>query len=81
MEAIEPFRVMDCSLVRLATGQMCSNLRELLDAVRTVHETVLEHHMMRLPWRTTSSCTSFPTTWPAGAGPPWATTCWASNWG
>ncbi len=47
MEAIEPFRVMDCSLVRLATGQMCSNLRELLDAVRTVHETVLEHHMMR----------------------------------
>jgi hypothetical protein len=47
MEAIEPFRVMDCSLVRQATGRMCSNLRELLDAVRTVHEAVLEHHMMR----------------------------------
>ncbi|MEN6459679.1 MAG: DUF5752 family protein [Thermoguttaceae bacterium] len=47
MEASEPFRVMDCSLVRLATGRQCVNLRELLEAVRTVPEAVLEHHMMR----------------------------------
>lgn len=47
MEATEPFCVMDCSLVRLATGRACSNLRELLEAVRTVPEAVLEHHMMR----------------------------------
>jgi hypothetical protein len=37
----------DCSLARCATGRSCSNLRELLDAVRTVPEAVLEHHMMR----------------------------------
>ncbi|MEN6449751.1 MAG: DUF5752 family protein [Thermoguttaceae bacterium] len=43
----EPFRVMDCSLARLATGRACANLRELLDAVRTVPDAVLEHHMMR----------------------------------
>ena len=29
------FAVMDCSLVRCATGRVCSNLRELLEAVRT----------------------------------------------
>ena len=38
---------MDCSLVRCATGRVCSNLRELLEAIRTVPDTVLEHHMMR----------------------------------
>jgi hypothetical protein len=47
MEAIEPFRLMDCSLVRLATGRVCSNMRELLEAVRTVPDAVIEHHMMR----------------------------------
>jgi hypothetical protein len=47
MEATEPFCVMDCSLVRCATGRACSNLRELLDAIRTVPDAVLEHHMMR----------------------------------
>ncbi len=47
MEAAEPFRVMDCSLVRCATGRACSNLRELLEAVRTVPDAVIEHHMMR----------------------------------
>ena len=46
MDAIEPFRVMDCSLVRCATGRACSNLRELLEAVRNVPDAVLEHHMM-----------------------------------
>jgi hypothetical protein len=39
--------IYDCSLARCATGRSCSNLRELLDAVRTVPEAVLEHHMMR----------------------------------
>jgi hypothetical protein len=47
MEAGEAFCVMDCSLVRCATGRVCSNLRELLDALRTVPDGVLEHHMMR----------------------------------
>jgi hypothetical protein len=47
MEGIEPFCVMDCSLVRCATGRACSNLRELLEAIRTVPDAVLEHHMMR----------------------------------
>ncbi len=39
--------IFDCSLARCATGRNCSNLRELLDAIRTVPEAVLEHHMMR----------------------------------
>jgi hypothetical protein len=38
---------MDCSLVRYATGRVCSNLRELLEALRSVPDAVLEHHMMR----------------------------------
>jgi hypothetical protein len=47
MEATEPFCVLDCSLVRCATGRACSNLRELLEAIRTVPDAVLEHHVMR----------------------------------
>jgi hypothetical protein len=47
MEPIEPFCVMDCSLVRRATGRRCSNLRELLDSIRESPDAVLEHHMMR----------------------------------
>jgi hypothetical protein len=47
MDETEPFCVMDCSLVRCATGRACSNLRELLDAVRSVSDAVIEHHMMR----------------------------------
>ncbi|MCE5267192.1 MAG: DUF5752 family protein [Planctomycetaceae bacterium] len=47
MDETEPFCVMDCSLVRLATGRTCSNLRELLEAIRTAPEAVIEHHMMR----------------------------------
>ena len=42
-----PFCVMDCSLIRCTTGRACSNLRELLEAIRTVSDAVLEHHMMR----------------------------------
>jgi hypothetical protein len=38
--------IYDCSLARCATGRSCSNLRELIDAVRTVPEAVLEQHMM-----------------------------------
>lgn len=40
-------KIFDCSLVRCATGRSCSNLRELLDAVRTAPEAVIEHHMIR----------------------------------
>ncbi len=47
VSSIEPFAVFDCSLARYATGQSCSNLRELLDAIRTVPDLVLEHHVMR----------------------------------
>ncbi|MGE3806076.1 MAG: DUF5752 family protein [Gemmataceae bacterium] len=41
------FAVYDCSLARWATGRSCSNMRELLETVRTMPDLVLEHHMMR----------------------------------
>jgi len=41
------FVLMECSLVRRGTGQSCTNLRELLEAVRTAPDDVLGHHMMR----------------------------------
>lgn len=41
------FVLFDCSLSRGATGRSCSNLRELLEAVHTASDRVLEHHMMR----------------------------------
>jgi hypothetical protein len=44
---MEPFAVFDCSLARRAIGQSCSNLRELLTAIRSVPDNVLEHHMLR----------------------------------
>jgi hypothetical protein len=44
---MEPFAVVDCSLARLALGRRCTNLRELLDAVRAVPDAVIEHHLMR----------------------------------
>ncbi len=47
MEPTEPFCVMDCSLIRCATGRACFNLRELLEAIRAAPDAVLEHHMMR----------------------------------
>jgi hypothetical protein len=49
MDEANPFNLVDCSLVRTATGRSCTNLRELLDAVRTVPDAVLEHHMLRNP--------------------------------
>ena len=47
MEAGDDFRVMDCSLLRSATARSCSNLRELLEALRSAGDAVVEHHMMR----------------------------------
>jgi hypothetical protein len=46
MEVTEPFCVFDCSLARQAIGRVCVNLRELLEAIHTVSNAVLEHHMM-----------------------------------
>lgn len=42
----DPFIVCDCSLVRRAAGRACCNLRELRDALQTVTDAVLEHHLM-----------------------------------
>ncbi len=47
MNATIEFSVFDCSLARCATGRSSSNLRELLDAVRSVSDAVLEHHVVR----------------------------------
>jgi hypothetical protein len=47
MDTTEAFSVFECNLVRCATGRVCVNLRELLEAIRAVPEAVLEHHMMR----------------------------------
>lgn len=47
MSNTEPFELYDCTLTRCAVGRVCTNLRELLEAVRSVPEAVLEHHMMR----------------------------------
>src|SRR5438132_14197858 len=44
---MEPFALFDCSLARRAVGRSCSNLRDLLEALRTSPDTVLEYHMMR----------------------------------
>ena len=45
--AVEPFALYECSLARLATGRSCSNLRELLEAMRIVPDAVLDYHMAR----------------------------------
>lgn len=47
MDSVEPFVFFDCSLVRCALGRTCTSLRELLDAVQTIPDAALEHHMMR----------------------------------
>jgi hypothetical protein len=47
MESAQPFALYDCNVARCAIGQRCSNLRELLDALRTVPDSVLEHHLIR----------------------------------
>jgi hypothetical protein len=47
MATVEPFALFDCNLARCAVGKTCTNLRELLDLVRTASDATLEHHMMR----------------------------------
>jgi len=47
MSSAEPFALFDCNLARCAVGKACTNLRELLDAVRTASDATLEHHTMR----------------------------------
>jgi hypothetical protein len=47
MATVEPFALFDCNLARCAVGKTCTNLRELLDVVRTASDATLEHHMMR----------------------------------
>lgn len=44
---MKPFALFDCNLARCAVGESCTNLRELLDVVRTASDATLEHHMMR----------------------------------
>ena len=46
---MKPFTVVDCSLMRCAIGQSCTNLRELLTALRSIPDNVVEHHMLRCP--------------------------------
>ena len=41
------FALFDCSLARCAVGKTCTNLRELVDVVRTASDATLGHHMMR----------------------------------
>ena len=41
MVTTEPFVLFDCGLVRCASGRVCSNLRELQDALRTVPDAEL----------------------------------------
>ena len=43
---MQPFQLCDCSLARCVTGRTCTNLRELLESLRIVADSVIEHHMM-----------------------------------
>jgi hypothetical protein len=45
--SVEPLAIFDCSLARWAIGRACTNLRELLEAVRAMPDEAIEHHMMR----------------------------------
>lgn len=47
MDTSQAFALYDCNLARCATGRTCSNLRELLDAIKGASDAALEHHMMR----------------------------------
>jgi hypothetical protein len=47
VNSVDSFALFDCSLARYGIGRSCSNLRELLEAIRLVPDMVLEHHMMR----------------------------------
>ncbi|MBX9788226.1 MAG: hypothetical protein K2Y37_04880 [Pirellulales bacterium] len=54
------FALFDCSLVRLATGRSCTNLRELLETLRTAPLSVLEHHLLRCPLEDHFELNEFP---------------------
>ena len=43
MDPAQPFSLFDCNLARCAVGRTCTNLRELLDVVRTASDATLEH--------------------------------------
>ena len=47
MGSVEAFALFDCNLVRCALGRTVTNLRELLEAVKTAPDAAIEHHMMR----------------------------------
>jgi hypothetical protein len=40
----EPFAVMDCALIALATGEHAQNLRELRDRLQTIHSSSIYYH-------------------------------------
>ena len=42
--AVEPFAVKDCALVAIATGRHARNLRELCDALQTIHPECIYYH-------------------------------------
>jgi hypothetical protein len=47
VDSLGPFALFDCNLVRCALGRTVTNLRELLDGVRTTSDAAIEHHMVR----------------------------------
>ncbi len=77
---MEPFQLWDCSLTRCATGRVCTNLRELFDALRVVPDAVIEHHMYRCALEDHFELYEFPNDLARWAGTLWATTFSASNW-
>ena len=72
---------MDCSLVRYATGRACSNLRELLEAIRTVPDAVLEHHMMHCALEDHFELHEFPNDLARWCWTVWGITFWGNKWG
>ncbi len=60
MGSPDPFAVFDCSLARMPLGRFCSNLRELMEAIRTVPDMVIEHHMTRCALEDHFSLYEFP---------------------
>ena len=68
--------------MRCATGRVCFNLRELLEAIRAVPDAVLEHHMMRCALEDHFELHEFPNDlarwcWTV----PGRQRVWGSNWG
>jgi len=40
----QPFRILDCALIAIATGEKAQNLRELRDKLKTIHPGCLFYH-------------------------------------